>query len=49
VEFLKLSGIPDGEITVKQHVLSAAARAISKATKVRWAKFRAEKAKKGKP
>ena len=35
--------------TVKRHVLSAAARAkISKATKARWAKFRAEKAKKAK-
>jgi hypothetical protein len=34
---------------VKKHVMSAAARAkISKATKARWAKFRAEKAKKGK-
>jgi hypothetical protein len=32
---------------VKKHVLSAAARAkISKATKLRWAKFRAEKNKK---
>jgi len=38
------------EITqVKKHVMSAAARAkISKATKARWAKFRAEKSKKGK-
>ena len=38
------------EITqVKKHVMSAAARArISKATKARWAKFRAEKNKKGK-
>ena len=38
------------EITsVKKRVLSAAARAkIGKATKARWAKFRAEKAKKGK-
>ena len=36
------------EVTqVKKHVLSAAARAkISKATKARWAKFRAEKNKK---
>jgi hypothetical protein len=35
--------------TVKKRVMSAAARArISKATKARWAKFRAEKAKKGK-
>ena len=35
---------------VKKRVMSAAARAkISKATKARWAKFRAEKAKKGKP
>jgi hypothetical protein len=34
---------------VKKHVLSAAARAkISKATKLRWAKFRAEKNKKTK-
>ena len=34
---------------VKERVLSAAARAkISKATKARWAKFRAEKSKKGK-
>ena len=34
---------------VKKRVMSAAARAkISKATKARWAKFRAEKAKKGK-
>jgi hypothetical protein len=33
----------------KKHVMSAAARAkISKATKARWAKFRAEKNKKGK-
>jgi hypothetical protein len=38
-----------GEITqVKKRVLSAAARArISKATKARWAKFRATKNKKG--
>ena len=35
--------------TVKKRVLSAAARAkIGKATKKRWAKFRAEKKKKGK-
>lgn len=35
--------------TVKKHVMSAATRAkISKVTKARWAKFRAEKAKKGK-
>jgi len=36
------------EVTqVKKHVLSAAVRAkISKATKARWAKFRAEKNKK---
>jgi hypothetical protein len=35
--------------TVKKRVMSAAARAkISKVTKARWAKFRAEKAKKGK-
>jgi hypothetical protein len=34
---------------VKKHVMSAAARAkISKATKARWVKFRAEKNKKGK-
>ena len=33
--------------TVKKRVMSAAARArISKATKARWAKFRAERAKK---
>jgi hypothetical protein len=33
----------------KKHVMSAAARAkISKATKARWAKFRAEKNKKAK-
>jgi hypothetical protein len=38
------------EVTqVKKHVMSAAARAkISKATKARWAKFRAEKNKKAK-
>ena len=38
------------EVTqVKKRVMSAAARAkISKATKARWAKFRAEKNKKGK-
>jgi hypothetical protein len=35
--------------TVKKRVLSAAARAkIGKATKARWAKFRAEKKRKGK-
>ena len=35
--------------TVKKRVMSAAARAkISKATKARWAKFRAEQKKKGK-
>jgi hypothetical protein len=34
---------------VKKHVMSAAARArISKATKARWAKFRAEKNKRAK-
>jgi hypothetical protein len=34
---------------VNKHVMSAAARAkISKATKARWAKFRAGKSKKGK-
>jgi hypothetical protein len=44
-----LGGKASREITqVKKHVLSAAARAkISKATKLRWAKFRAEKNKKG--
>jgi hypothetical protein len=38
------------EVTqVKKHVMSAAARAkISKATKLRWARFRAEKNKKAK-
>jgi hypothetical protein len=38
------------EVTqAKKHVMSAAARAkIGKATKARWAKFRAEKNKKGK-
>jgi hypothetical protein len=38
------------EVTqVKKRVMSAAAKAkISKATKARWAKFRAEKNKKGK-
>ena len=38
------------EVTsVKKRVMSAAARAkISKAAKARWAKFRAEKGKKGK-
>jgi hypothetical protein len=36
--------------TVKKRVLSAAARAkIGKATRERWAKFRAEKNRKGKP
>jgi len=40
------SGKPTGR---KKRVMSAAARAkISKATKERWAKFRAEKGKKGK-
>jgi hypothetical protein len=34
---------------VNKHAMSAAARTkISKATKARWAKFRAEKSKKGK-
>jgi predicted nucleic acid-binding Zn-ribbon protein len=54
----KLSGVRDAakalgdktvrEVTqVKKRVMSAAARAkISKATKLRWAKFRAEKNKK---
>ena len=38
------------EVTkVKKRVMSAVAKArISKATKARWARFRAEKAKKGK-
>jgi hypothetical protein len=36
-------------VQVKKRVMSAAARAkISKASKARWAKFRAEKGKKGK-
>jgi uncharacterized protein (UPF0335 family) len=36
-------------VQVKKRVMSAAARAkISKASKARWAKFRAEKSKKGK-
>jgi hypothetical protein len=40
------SGKPTGR---KKRVMSAAARAkISKATKARWAKYRAAKAKKGK-
>jgi len=45
-----LGGKATREITqVKKHVMSAAARAkISKASKARWAKFRAEKSKKGK-
>ena len=45
-----LGGATVREVTqVKKYVLSAAARAkISKATKARWAKFRAEKNKKGK-
>jgi hypothetical protein len=43
-----LSSKASREVTqVKKHVMSAAARAkISKATKARWAKFRAEKNKK---
>ena len=43
-----LGGEPVQEITkVKKRVMSGAARArISKATKARWAKFRAEKNKK---
>jgi hypothetical protein len=47
---IALGGSTVREVTaVKEHVMSAAARAkISKATKARWAKFRAEKAKKGK-
>jgi hypothetical protein len=42
-----LGGSANRELkTVKKRVMSAAARArISKATKARWAKFRAEKAK----
>jgi hypothetical protein len=45
-----LGGATVREVTkVKKRVMSAAAKArISKATKARWAKFRAEKAKKGK-
>jgi hypothetical protein len=45
-----LGGKASREITqVKKRVMSAAARAkIGKATKARWAKFRAEKSKKGK-
>jgi hypothetical protein len=45
-----LGGSALREVTqVKKHVMSAAARAkISKASKARWAKFRAEKNKKGK-
>jgi hypothetical protein len=45
-----LGGSTVREVTVvKKRVLSAAAKLrISKATKARWAKFRAEKAKKGK-
>jgi hypothetical protein len=41
---------PTGKVVGrKKRVMSAAARAkISKATKARWAKFRAEKSKKGK-
>ena len=44
-----LGGETVREVTkVKKRVMSAAARArISKATKARWAKFRAEKNKKG--
>ena len=44
-----LGGDTVREVTkVKRRVMSAAARArISKATKARWAKFRAEKSKKG--
>jgi hypothetical protein len=43
-----LGGKTSREVTeVKKRVMSAAARAkISKATKLRWAKFRAEKNKK---
>ena len=45
-----LGGSAIREVTqVKKHVMSAAARAkISKASKARWAKFRAEKNKKTK-
>jgi hypothetical protein len=45
-----LGGTTVREVTaVKKRVMSAAGRArISKLTKARWAKFRAEKAKKGK-
>ncbi len=45
-----LGGKASREVTeVKKRVMSAAARAkISKATKLRWAKFRAEKNKKAK-
>jgi hypothetical protein len=41
---------PTGNVVGREkRVMSAAARAnISKATKARWAKFRAEKSKKGK-
>jgi hypothetical protein len=40
---------PARKVVGVKHVMSAAARAkISKATKARWAKFRAEKSKKGK-
>ena len=40
---------PARKVVGAKHVMSAAARAkISKATKARWAKFRAEKNKKGK-
>ncbi len=46
----QLSGVRAAAVTqVKKRVMSAAARAkISKATKARWAKFRAEKNKKAK-
>jgi hypothetical protein len=45
-----LAGKASREVTqVKKRVMSAAARAkIGKATKARWAKFRAENSKKGK-
>jgi hypothetical protein len=40
---------PGTHIGVRKRKMSAAARArISKATKARWAKFRAERAKRGK-
>ena len=46
----RASSIPTSKVVgPEKRVMSAAARAkISKATKARWAKFRAEKGKKGK-